>query len=400
MAEAALRARPRAWRLQFSLRLLIVAFTAFAIGFPIWYRWPYRETIEKRDPATGKLWSTRIITWQRQWGGERLAHGPEQTILDDGNITITMNNVQGNRHGPYTVRDVKGRKRESGQYVDGLKEGRWVAENRWTSRSGEVWRVNVTSWHRGLLDGECEFSTGPKHADKNIATFSGGRLVSYNGQSIDDVTFESLRKRPLDEETAAALEKETSIDFVEQPLKDAMMYIGDLHNIPTVVDPRGGFEADLPITQTISGLDLQSALVLMLAPHGLACDYRYGSLWITKTDKMKDWQDPTGVAEIKPPSGSALARSWDEPIAIDCAAPLANVMGYIGQKMAISIDSSQIQVISPQTPVPAKAGLAPFTTTVTIRNLPLRDALGHVLYNNGCRCKLEGETLVILPPKE
>jgi len=27
-----------------SLRLLLLAFTAFAIGFPIWYRWPYEAT--------------------------------------------------------------------------------------------------------------------------------------------------------------------------------------------------------------------------------------------------------------------------------------------------------------------------------------------------------------------
>lgn len=94
MSEAAVTTRPRTWRLQFSLRVLLVAFTAFAIGFPIWYRWPYRETIEKRDPATGKLWSTRIITWQRQWGGERLPHGPEQNILGDGDLTITMSTLR------------------------------------------------------------------------------------------------------------------------------------------------------------------------------------------------------------------------------------------------------------------------------------------------------------------
>src|SRR5262245_879759 len=178
MDHVATSARPRTWRLQFSLRLMLVAITAFAIGFPIWYRWPYRETIERRDPATGKLWSTRIITWQRQWGGERLAQGPEQTLLDGG-ITITMNNVQGKRHGPYTVRDAKGRMREDGQYADGLKEGRWVAENRWTNRNGEGSSITVTMWHRGMLDGDCEFPAGSGLGEKNLATFKAGRLVSF-----------------------------------------------------------------------------------------------------------------------------------------------------------------------------------------------------------------------------
>jgi len=35
-------------RLQFSLRLLMLALTAFAIGFPIWYRWPYQTVVEER----------------------------------------------------------------------------------------------------------------------------------------------------------------------------------------------------------------------------------------------------------------------------------------------------------------------------------------------------------------
>jgi hypothetical protein len=132
MADAALPARPRGWRLQFSLRLLLVVLTVVAIGFPIWYRWPYRETTEQRDPASGKLEVTRIITWQRQWGGERLAHGPETTIHGDG-TTVTDNNVQGKRHGPHVVRDATGHFWSRGQYVDGLSEGRWVDEMHWKS---------------------------------------------------------------------------------------------------------------------------------------------------------------------------------------------------------------------------------------------------------------------------
>ena len=70
--------RPRPWRLQFSLRLLLFAFTVFAIGFPAWYRWPYTETMEERDPVTGAVIATRISRWQRLYGGGRVLQGKQQ----------------------------------------------------------------------------------------------------------------------------------------------------------------------------------------------------------------------------------------------------------------------------------------------------------------------------------
>src|SRR4029453_13469530 len=93
-------ARPRVWRLQFSLRLALVAFTAFAIGFPIWYRWPYEEE--------GVRWATkffppkRVKTWRRKWGGGKLKDGPEREMI--GNIAREVTNYHnGRKHGPYTA---------------------------------------------------------------------------------------------------------------------------------------------------------------------------------------------------------------------------------------------------------------------------------------------------------
>src|SRR5438034_1924689 len=95
--------RPRATRLQFSLRLLLLGITAFAIGFPIWYRWPYQEVLEQRDPVTGAVTSRRIMTRQRQWGGENLPHGKQEDhhLWGGDEMIITTHYVRGNRHGPY-----------------------------------------------------------------------------------------------------------------------------------------------------------------------------------------------------------------------------------------------------------------------------------------------------------
>ncbi len=64
------------------------------------------------------------------------------------------------------------------------------------------------------------------------------------------------------------LSKETNVDFVEQPLKDAMMYLGDLHKIPIVLSQKKLEEAsvsmDTPVTKTLRGVTLRSALRLIL----------------------------------------------------------------------------------------------------------------------------------------
>src|SRR5947207_15558420 len=99
--SASSTARPRAWRLQFSLRLLLLALTAFAIGFPIWYRWPYEEAID--NPAGASL----ITTWQRQWGGSRVKHGLARLVAGGAAVQSTMYR-NGLRHGPYECEGVRG----------------------------------------------------------------------------------------------------------------------------------------------------------------------------------------------------------------------------------------------------------------------------------------------------
>src|SRR5262245_24123007 len=102
---------PRSWlRPRFSLRVLLLAVTAFAIGFPIWYRWPYEE----RPPFIGAR--DVVITWQRQWGGGRV--GIQRIYFgDDSVFTYTLRNDMGQKHGPCTLDDRNGC-RTLGQYFD------------------------------------------------------------------------------------------------------------------------------------------------------------------------------------------------------------------------------------------------------------------------------------------
>jgi len=137
---------------RFSLRALFLAFTAFAIGFPIWYRWPYEEAEPVSTPG---IWPShvRITTWQRQWGGGRLKHGPERLVMDNQTYSITTYR-DGRKNGPFTgyklwTRNV-GQNRVIvlssepelvGQFADDEKEGDWT-----DTVNG---KYGISTWHRG-----------------------------------------------------------------------------------------------------------------------------------------------------------------------------------------------------------------------------------------------------------
>ena len=67
--------------------------------------------------------------------------------------------------------------------------------------------------------------------------------------------------------------------------------------------------------------------------------------------------------------------------------PLASVLATITQRLAIDIDTAQVQSTSK------------YLVIHQARGIPFHDMLGQLLYRTGCRCKLEGERLVILPPE-
>jgi hypothetical protein len=399
MNDASSAARPRRFPLQFSLRLLLLAFTAFAIGFPIWYRWPYEEEIPepggltRSDPftpfdgldpfisaPTGSPTARRITTWQRQWGGGRLKHGVERLI--DGENVQSTTYVRGKKHGPYADRDAS-EFEVTGQYVDDMKEETWIHK--------DSARKRTFTWHRDLLDGPYEIETVGQPTLR--FTFTAGRLTHFNGQPARNRLFDLLEAGQIDKRTARELRATTSLDPVEMQLRDLAVGMTDLHNnIPLVLDPFHIPDKRLPITERIAGVDLCSALTLVTAPHDLGCDYRYGCVWITSAEDAEDWRDPTGVAEIQPPKGSDLARAWNEPGVDAFQQPLAEVLAKAAQPLAIEIDTSQIAASS--------QNAEDYRVSAKVGGLPFRHALGFLLYMTRCRCKLEGDKLVILPPEE
>ena len=73
----------------------------------------------------------------------------------------------------------------------------------------------------------------------------------------------------VEEKILKELESTTSFDFFETPLEDVAQEISDLHGITVVIDKKAlealALETTEPITKTLSGISLRSALRLMLA---------------------------------------------------------------------------------------------------------------------------------------
>jgi len=83
-----------------------------------------------------------------------------------------------------------------------------------------------------------------------------------------------LRKNsPAEDRILAALNETTELEFVDNPLVDALSFIGDLHNITILPKEAAlaedGIALDEPINLVLSGISLRSALRIMLQPLGL-----------------------------------------------------------------------------------------------------------------------------------
>lgn len=92
---------------------------------------------------------------------------------------------------------------------------------------------------------------------------------------------------PAEKRIESALEETTQIEFVDTPLQDAVEFLSELHNIPIILDRAAfgdkGVPFDQPLTQKLSEVRLESALDILLEPHGLTYLVEDDVLKITST---------------------------------------------------------------------------------------------------------------------
>ncbi|MDP6445944.1 MAG: hypothetical protein QF805_19300, partial [Pirellulaceae bacterium] len=102
-----------------------------------------------------------------------------------------------------------------------------------------------------------------------------------------DLTGDNERERRI----FTALDEDTTLEFIEQPLNEVIDYLADLHRIPIVIDTKAlddvGIGTDTPVTRNLRGISLRSALRLMLKELELTYIIRDEVLQITTPEEAE-----------------------------------------------------------------------------------------------------------------
>lgn len=96
---------------------------------------------------------------------------------------------------------------------------------------------------------------------------------------------------PTEQKIAAALAKDTQLEFIETPLQDVIDFFKDFHQIEIQIDQRAlddvGIGTDTPITRNLKGISLRTALRLLLRDLDLTYTTVDGVLLITTPPEAK-----------------------------------------------------------------------------------------------------------------
>jgi hypothetical protein len=375
--------------------MLFVLTTLACVGTAIWYQWPYpvehteyeedRHQAAAGQPVNGKrAIARREVQWVRN-------------VFSRDGKTI--------RHGPWTAFNGKGAKVAEGNYRNGAREGvfrnyddngRLIRERHFArdelhgpSRqwNGAGKLVALMNYDRGALHGKCELRCEDGQLQMAL-TFARGRLRNAEPEIIDERLRELLAEGAItDKRHFDELLRPTQVAFVECPLKDAVLYLGDNHDMPIrLLLEDSAISIDAPITCKMEEpLPLMVAFRQMLEPLGLVCDYRYSVFRVTTPERARE-PDRTGLDQIVPPPGTRLAAAWEAPSEMDfIETPLKDTLLYMEDMHSIRFDISAL-------PAEYRDRV---TVTTSLSRIPFKHALALLLEQQKLRASLTGETIVL-----
>ncbi|WP_254507490.1 toxin-antitoxin system YwqK family antitoxin [Anatilimnocola floriformis] len=229
----------RIWRIQFTLRTLLVMLTCIGAGLAI-YRWPWVETYESPGPGSLQLnahaslkfargaWrcelsgsillprfvsegvtNFRVTTTRRRgWNGRALRHGPaeywrlpdvgppelflrcdysddERTCLtwfEHGEVVYTESHRDGKLHGANFDRDSF--LSSHGNYERGQRVGAWKETRHYGTDETGPFPLELThSFRDGLFDGDWIWKSS-RSGVLQTAKYDSGQLIEWNGKPV------------------------------------------------------------------------------------------------------------------------------------------------------------------------------------------------------------------------
>jgi hypothetical protein len=242
--------RPRCWLSpRFSLKMLMLAVTAAAVGSAVWWRWPV--TIKRVIRQSPLIEETR--TYHRGLWGNLIEHGVYRRTVD-GKIEREMH------------------------------------------------------FHEGEA-GACEYRTGTTVL---AYEFKNRKLIAAPHAPRGSLLVQRMNDPAL-KKSAEALTADVDLDYFETPLKEVIEDLRERFGLCLVIRARHKEIYEAPITVNVKQWMLRMGFDAVLSQQSLVLDYRYGTLCIVDAEGAANWQDPTGATELQPPPESPLAERLDAP---------------------------------------------------------------------------------------
>ena len=404
--------RPRGpkWRLQFSLRLLLLSITATGIGLAI-FRWPWEEVHHGSSTIT-------TTNYRRAWNGTALRHGPAETRQTDGS----------ERTESIYRDDVLIKEREFRPENVLVKERLFFPEIGETlERSYETVRGEslIVESRQSLLGGRTSTQWKTTHGTTLQSYEHGpGTPHRWNERSVEDGLHDLLKNGIADERIRAEWQRVRfasdliqyedlgdgtfcgvrTTGSIEQPDRSLFedTYLGETR----VNFHRAEAKQLTNVERNLFIYELsrqhrdnhQHPTVELLLQQALRADYtlvvRFDTVCVVPICSAElATEDPTGVMDVKFSEDSSQQKEWldlQDSVVRDSSCRLRIEKLFAGS--SIEIDA---RVVVDPHPFPFRR-----TPTLTPHFRSRRDILGLCLWYHGYRVEQQGNKLIVLRATE
>jgi hypothetical protein len=252
---------------------------------------------------------------------------------------------------------------------------------------------------------ECRLAYRGSNCNSGALAARGFRVV------IDRGPPKAPRPKPT---LAAVLVCPTQFDFIETPLQDVVDYLKDLHHIEIQLDQKAlaaaGVSTDMPITVSLRGVALRSALRLVTRDLGLTYLVGDGYLLITTPAAVQGWAEtpsPPRPDDTKPtPAMTAhetrIQEAMKSPTNVEfIETPLGDVLEYLQDYHEIKIHADRAARATFETSTgKMKDATKPQLVTSQLKGVTLGAALPLIIKDFGLTYSVTDEVLLITPSKQ